>query len=101
MKNEGHRYNFYTCISTFYCTENGNIILIFSQKIEFDISCKLETICIKWQILFSGKNIMNLGDNSHEDRLFSEEKNINLLSAEFAQRMLKIKVYIHVKQMVL
>ena len=35
-----------------------NIFLIFSQKIGFNISCKLpplETICMKCQILFSGK----------------------------------------------
>ena len=33
-------------------------LLIFFQKIEFDISCKLssiETICVKCKILFSGK----------------------------------------------
>ena len=37
-----------------------NLFLIFSQKIGFDLSCKLspeETICMKCQILFSGKNI--------------------------------------------
>ena len=30
--------------------------LFFFQKTRFDISCKLETICIKCQILFSEKN---------------------------------------------
>ena len=44
----------------------------FSQKIIFDISCKLspmERICTKCQILFSGKNKKN---------------SIGLLSTEFA-----------------
>ena len=50
------------------------------QKIGFDISCKLspkETICMKYQSLFSEKE---------------EEKYqyINLPSAEFAQRMVKV-----------
>ena len=49
--------------------------LIFSQKTGFDISCKLSTICMKCQILFSGKN-----------------KNIiSLPSAENAQRVVKVK----------
>ena len=51
----------------------------FSQKTGFDISCKLslkETICMKCQILFSGKNKKN---------------NIILSSAENAQRVLKVK----------
>ena len=46
---------------------------LFSKEISFDISCKLspmEKICMKCQILLSGKN----------------DKNINLSSAEFAQR---------------
>ena len=51
----------------------------FSQKTGFDISCKLspmETICIKCKILLSGK----------------KKKNItNLLSAENAQRVVKVK----------
>ena len=51
----------------------------FSQKTGFDISCKLsplETICMKCQILFSGKN----------------KKNINYLSsAELAKRVVKVK----------
>ena len=48
----------------------------FSQKTDFDISCKLspvETICMKCQILFSGKTI------------------INLSSAELAQGVVKVK----------
>ena len=50
----------------------------FSQKTGFDISCKLspiKTICMKCQILFSGKN----------------KKNINLSSAELAKRVVKVK----------
>ena len=50
----------------------------FSQKTGFDISCKLskETICMKCQIQFSGKNKKNI---------------INLSSAENAQRVVKVK----------
>ena len=50
--------------------------LFCPQKTGFDISCKLfplETICMKWQISFSGKNriwhfmqIVSTGDNLHE-----------------------------------
>ena len=51
----------------------------FSQKTGSVISCKLspmQTICLQWQILFYGKN----------------QKNIpNLSSAEFAQRVVKVK----------
>ena len=50
----------------------------FSQKIEYDISCKLspkETICMKYKIIFSGKN---------------KNHTINVLSAEFAQSMLSL-----------
>ena len=50
----------------------------FSQKTGFDISCKSpkETICMKCRILFSVKNKKNI---------------INLLSAENAQRVVKVK----------
>ena len=51
----------------------------FPQKTGFDISCKLspmETICIKCQIMFSGKNKKNV---------------IILSSAELAQRVVKVK----------
>ena len=51
----------------------------FSQKVDFEIPCKLspeETICIEYQSLFSEKNKKTI---------------IGLLSAEFAQRMVKIK----------
>ena len=50
----------------------------FSQKTGYDISCKLspeETICMKCQSLFSGKNKKNI---------------INLSSAENAQRVVKV-----------
>ena len=50
--------------------------LLFSQKIGFDMLCKLsppkETICIKCQILFSGNNKKNV---------------FNLSSGEFANRV--------------
>ena len=32
----------------------------FSQKIGFDISCKLSPICMKCQILYSGKKIRKI-----------------------------------------
>ena len=51
----------------------------FSQKTGFDISCKLcrmETICMKCQILFSGKNKKNI---------------TNLSSAKLIKRVLKVK----------
>ena len=50
----------------------------FSQKTGYDISCKLspkETICMKCQILFFGKN---------------KKKIINLSSAENVQRVVKV-----------
>ena len=50
---------------------------LFFPETDFDISCKLspmETICMKCQILVSGKN----------------KKNINLLFAELAQRVVKV-----------
>ena len=53
--------------------------LIFPSKIGFDISCKLspqETICMKCQCLFSGKN----------------KKNINLSSAGIAHTAEKVKI---------
>ena len=53
----------------------------FFWKTGFDISCKLfplETICMKYQNLFSGKSMKNL---------------INVSSAELAKRVVKVKVY--------
>ena len=50
----------------------------FFQKIGFDISCKLspkETICMKCQSLFSGKNKKNI---------------VKLLSVEFVQGVLRL-----------
>ena len=57
-----------------------NILKYFSyisQTVGFDFSCKLseETIYVKRQILLSGKT----------------KKNISLLSAEVAQRVVKVK----------
>ena len=55
-----------------------HILKHFSQKTGFDISCKLsplETISMKRQILFSGKNITYLS------------------SAELAQRVVMVKGY--------
>ena len=54
------------------------LFFFFFEKIGFDTSCKLspkETICMKCQNQSSWKN----------------KKNINLLSAELAQRMVKVK----------
>ena len=61
---------------------NGNLkyFSYFSQKIGFDISCKLspeETICMKHQSLFSGKN--------------KKISSIFLLSAKSAQRLVKVR----------
>ena len=50
-------------------------IFFFSKETRFDISCKLETICMKYQILFSGINWKNI---------------INVLSAELAKRVEKL-----------
>ena len=50
----------------------------FSQKTGFDISCKLspmQTICMRCQILFPGKNKKNI---------------INFSSAEVAERVVKV-----------
>ena len=52
-----------------------NEIFYFSQKTGFDISGKLDTIYMKCQILFSGKNI------------------INLWSAELAQRKVRVEAH--------
>ena len=54
------------------------IVFKFSQKISFDISCILspvETICLRYQIIFSEKN-----------------KKMSLSSAEFAQRVIEVKL---------
>ena len=56
------------------------IFFLFFPKIGFDILCKLspmETICIKCQILFSGKNTKNV---------------ISLSSAELGQRVITFNV---------
>ena len=53
----------------------------FSQETGFDISCKLpplETICMKYQILFSGKDKKNI---------------VSLSSAELAQRVVMVKFF--------
>ena len=52
----------------------------FSQKIGFDISCKMspvETICMKCQILFTWKN-------------WKKKKKINLLSTDLAKKVVKM-----------
>ena len=54
------------------------LFLFYSEKKGFDISCKLsplETICMKRESLFSGKNNTNM---------------INLSSAEHAHRVVKV-----------
>ena len=56
----------------------------FSQKMGFDISCKSspkETICMKCKCLFSGWGRGGIRKNS-----------VSLLSAELAQRVVKVKV---------
>ena len=62
----------------FYAKDILKYFSYFSQKTGFEISCKLsplETICMNCQILFPQKN----------------KKNINFLSAEFAQREVMVK----------
>ena len=51
------------------------IVFLFSLRKKNDISCKL-TVSMKYQILFSGNNKLNI---------------INLSSAELAQSMAKVK----------
>ena len=61
-----------------------NIVSYFSQKISFDISCRLspsKIICMKCQHLFSREN----------------KKHINLWSTELAQRVVKVNCVISVK----
>ena len=70
----------FSTLGKYFSKQFLNIFLIFSQKIGFDISCRLSmTICMKCQSLFSGKNKKNI---------------INLLSAEFANSMVKIKGFL-------
>ena len=57
----------------------------FSQKTDFDVSCQLppgETVCVKCQILCSGKNKKNI---------------VNMSSAELANRVLKVKAGLSIK----
>ena len=70
------------CHSLIQQTTSWDIFLIFSQKTGFDISCKfspLEKICMKHQNLFSGENKKNI---------------VNLLCARFAQRVVKVNVFL-------
>ena len=57
-------FNLYHSLGIFSRQQIDDIFLIFSQKTGFDILCKLsaaeETICMKCQILFSGKNKKNI-----------------------------------------
>ena len=58
-----------------FSRQHTEIFFLFSQKTDTYISYKMSplgTICMKWQILFSGKNV------------------INLSSAELAQRVVKV-----------
>ena len=61
--------------------QHFEICFFFSQKIGFDISCKLspkETVCMECQSLFSGKN----------------KKTIINLPSEFAHRLVNVKYYV-------
>ena len=65
----------------FQQTTIRNIFFYLSHKTIFDISCNLspvETICMKYQILFCGKNMKNI---------------INLSSADLALRLVKVNHY--------
>ena len=58
----------------------------FSQKIVFHISCKLptkETICMKLQSLFSGKNLQRQFAWNVKTYFGNKEKYFRMLSAEF------------------
>ena len=76
-------YNFPLILSLWVKNSADGILTYFSKsskKIGFDISCKLslmETICMKCQNWFSRKSRKNI---------------INLLSAELAQRMVKVNM---------
>ena len=62
-----------------FSRQHTKIFFLFSQKSGFNISCKLsplETVCLKYQILFSVKNKKNV---------------TNLSSAELAQRVIKAR----------
>ena len=66
-------------LSKIFSRPHFEIVFYFPQKTGFDISCKsspMDTICTKCQIPFSGKNKKNI---------------VNLLSAELAQRVIKVK----------
>ena len=56
----GNLLNLYYSHGQFSRQQIGDIFSYFSQKTEFEISCKLETICMKCQILFSKKNKKNI-----------------------------------------
>ena len=44
--------------------KNDEIFTYFSQKTWFEMPCKLETICMKCQII--AMQIVSIGDNLHE-----------------------------------
>ena len=70
----------FSTLDKIFSRQPAGDMLIFSQKTGFDISCKLsplETICMKCQIVFSGKIRKNI---------------TNLSSAELAQRVVKVKI---------
>ena len=74
VKSYSRRHHYYKISSSF-----------FPLKTDFDVSCKvspMETICMKCQNLFSGKYKKNI---------------TNLLSAEFAKRVVEVKVHIHAR----
>ena len=59
-----------------FCTDDICFFLIFPQKTEFDISCKLSSKTKKYQILFCGTKFI---------------KNVILSSAELAQRLIVLR----------
>ena len=66
-------------LSTLGKVTNWWYFFVFFSETGVDISCKLspiETVCMKFQILFSGKNKKNI---------------ISLSSAELAHRVVKVK----------
>ena len=78
-KNSGETQEKISTLSTMGIVSTDDILKYFPLKAGLDILCKLftvETICMKCQILFSGKNKKNI---------------VNWSSAELAQRVVEVK----------
>ena len=68
------------CLALLLKFSADDILKYFSfllQKIGFNITCKLETVCIKCQILISGKNKKNI---------------VSLSTADYALKVVKVEL---------